>query len=58
MLGQRLVVDRLWPHRLVRAEVDLDRGVIRFYRLRRRDPSDQPMLNQIKHRIPNRRFHE
>ena len=38
MLGQRLVVDRLWPHRLVRAEVDLDRGVIRFYRLRTEGP--------------------
>lgn len=58
MLGQRFVVDRLWPHRLVRAEVDLDSQVIRFYRLRRRDPTDQPLLNQIKHHIPNRRFHE
>ena len=38
MLGRRFEVDATWPHRLVRAEVDLDAGRIRFYALRRREP--------------------
>jgi transposase-like protein len=58
MLGRTFPVDPRWPNRLVRAEVDLDGGLIRFYRLRRREPADQPLLGQVKHRIPNRRFHE
>ena len=34
VLGRAFEVDRYWAHRLVRAEVDLDAGRIRFYRLR------------------------
>src|SRR5262245_33553569 len=33
LLGRRYLVDPLWPHRLVRAAVDLTQGQIRFYRL-------------------------
>jgi hypothetical protein len=52
LLGHRFPVDRLWPHRLVRAEVDLDEDIIRIYALRRREPDDQPLLREIAHRIP------
>lgn len=45
-----------WPHRLVRAEVDLDAGVLRFFALRRRDPTHQPLLNEVPHALPNRPF--
>jgi hypothetical protein len=41
VLGRAFEVDQHWAHRLVRAEVDLDAGKIRFYRLRRREPGDQ-----------------
>src|SRR5262245_4548046 len=51
VLGQPFAVDRHWVHRLVRAEVNLDGGTITFYRLRRRQPSDQPVIRVIKHRI-------
>jgi hypothetical protein len=34
LLGHTFDVDPHWPYRLVRAEVDLDADVIRFYALR------------------------
>jgi hypothetical protein len=58
VLGRAFEVDRYWAHRLVRAEVDLDAGRIRFYRLRRREPGDQPLLKEMVHRIPSKPFHE
>jgi len=58
VLGRSFEVDRHWAHRLIRAEVDLDGGTIRFYRLRRRQPGDQPLLRETAHRIPARPFHE
>ncbi len=47
VLGRRLLVDPLWPHRLVRADVDLDERVIRLYGLRRREPTNQRLLREI-----------
>jgi putative transposase len=58
LLGRRYVVDPLWPHRLVRAEVDLSKGQIRFYRLRRREPKQQPLIQTIAYETPTKRFHE
>ena len=58
VLGRAFEVDRQWTHRLVRAEVDLDAGMIRFYRLRRREPGDQPLLKAVAHRIQPKPFHE
>ena len=58
VLGRSFEVDRQWVHRLVRAEVDLDGGMIRFYRLRRREPGDQPMIREVAHRIKHKRFCE
>lgn len=56
MLGRNFRVDALWPHRLVRADVDLDHEIIRFHALRRKDPSHQPLLAQIPYALPRRRF--
>ncbi|MBV8555014.1 MAG: hypothetical protein JO116_05585, partial [Planctomycetaceae bacterium] len=58
VLGRSFEVDRHWAHRLIRAEVDLDGGTIRFYRLRRREPGDQPLLKEAAPRIPAKPFHE
>jgi hypothetical protein len=58
LLGRRYLVDPLWPHRLVRAEVDLTKGQIRFYRLRRREPKQQPLLTTIPYETPSKPFHE
>lgn len=56
VLGHRFSVAEHWPHRLVRAEVDLDRESIRFYALRRREPTLQPLLAQHHYVFPRRRF--
>ena len=44
LLGHSFKVDPLWPHRLVRCEIDLSNQIIRFHALRRRDPDHQPLL--------------
>ena len=58
VLGRRLAVDARWPNRLVRVEFDLAAGRMRFYALRRRGPRSQPMLKELDHHIPKRRFNE
>lgn len=58
LLGRRFAVDATWPNRLVRAEVHLDAGRIRFYALRRREPEQQPLLREVADRRPRRRFSE
>lgn len=56
LLGRSFLVDPHWPHRLVRAEVDLGQGRISFYALRRREPSAQPLLRTCEYQIPGRQF--
>lgn len=58
VLGRCFEVDPLWPNRLVRAEVDLDAGRVRFYALRRREPKHQPLLKEATYKLPRRRFSE
>ncbi|MGZ3489570.1 MAG: hypothetical protein ACXVBY_22245, partial [Isosphaeraceae bacterium] len=58
VLGRSFDVDPHWLHRLVRVEVDLDRDKIRIYRLRRREPQDQPLLRELHHHIEKKRFSE
>jgi hypothetical protein len=58
VLGHAFAVDRHWLHRLVRAEVDLDDNTIRFFALRRREPTDQPLLNKVSYTLPKRPFQE
>lgn len=57
-LGRSFPVDRHWAHRLVRAEVDLAGNTIRFYALRRREPTDQPLLSEAPYRLPKKHFRE
>ena len=56
LLGRVFPVRRTWNHRLVRAEVDLDDDRIRFFALRRREPTDQPILRETKYAFPRRPF--
>ena len=58
VLGRSFEVDVRRAHRLVRAEVDLEAGTIRFYRLRRREPGDQPLIREVRHRIKHKPFCE
>src|SRR5262249_53909533 len=55
VLGRSFEVDPHWLNRLVRVEVDLDDDKIRIYRLRRREPNDQPLLKELHHHIKRRR---
>ena len=58
VFGQTWSLGEAWPHRLVRAEVDLGNDKIRFFRLRRRDPGSQPQILEVNYRLPNRGFVE
>ncbi len=56
LLGHSWEIDPLWQHRLVRSEVDLHAGQINFYRLRRRAPSDQPLIKSLSYLLPQHKF--
>jgi hypothetical protein len=58
VLGRSFEVDPHWLNRLVRVEVDLDGDKIHIYRLRRREPQDQPLLKELHHHIKKRKFSE
>ncbi len=58
LLGHTFSVDPFWPHRLVRAEVDFQRNLIRFYALRRRQPDRQPSLAHANYSHPHKPFHD
>jgi hypothetical protein len=55
VLGRLDDIDRHWPQRLVRAELDLDARLIRVHALRRREPAVQPVLREVPYRLPDRR---
>lgn len=56
ILGHSWQVDPLWAHRLLRCHVDLIHHRIDFYRLRRREPAEQPLIKTVSYRLPQRRF--
>jgi transposase len=58
LLGQSWPLGQVWPGRLVRCEVDLDKDKIRFFTLRRREPSSQPKILEVDYRLPNRGFED
>jgi hypothetical protein len=55
-LGRTFPVDRLWPHRLVRCEINLGKHRITFYRLRRREPLAQPKIKTLVYHPPKKPF--
>src|SRR5262249_43343514 len=57
-LGPRFEADPPWPHRLARAEVDLDANRIRRFALRRREPRHRPQPRGVSYTPPRRRFQE
>jgi transposase len=58
LLGHDFHVNDSWCHRLVRCNVNLTAGQIRIYRLRRREPSQHPLLRTIPYKTPTKRFNE
>lgn len=58
LLGNNIHVSSSWVNRLVRCNVDLTAGRIRFYKLRRREPTKQPLLKTMPYETPTKRFTE
>ncbi|HEV3257005.1 MAG TPA: hypothetical protein VG013_09015 [Gemmataceae bacterium] len=58
LLGQAWALGQVWPNRLVRCEVDLDKNKIRFFTLRRKEPTSQPQILEVDYRLPNRGFQD
>jgi hypothetical protein len=58
LLGQTWQVSEVWPSRLVRCEVDLDKDKVRFFTLRRKDPTNQPQIREVDYRLPSRGFQD
>lgn len=58
VLGRSFEVSAAWSSRLVRCDVDLSSGRLRVHRLRRREPSDQPILAEHPYVLPRRPFSE
>lgn len=58
LLGHRFAVDQQWCHRLVRCELALDHRQLQFYGLRRAASDVQPLLREVAHSLPSRRFRE
>ena len=58
LLGQTWPLGQVWPNRLVRCDVDLDKNKIRFFTLRRKEPTCQPQILKVDYRLPNRGFQD
>jgi hypothetical protein len=58
LLGPSYHVDSTWPNCLIRAEVNLSRGEIHFYRLRRREPNIQTLAIRVPYATPKKKFNE
>jgi putative transposase len=58
LLGKNWALGQVWPSRLVRCEVDLDTDKIRFFTLRRKEPTSQPQILEVDYRLPNRGFQD
>jgi len=58
LLGETWPLGQVWPNRLVRCEVSLDEDKIRFFTLRRKEPTSQPQIREVDYRLPNRGFQD
>jgi putative transposase len=58
LLGHTWPLGQVWPNRLVRCEVDLDEDKIRFFTLRRKEPTSHPKILEVDYTLPNRGFQD
>jgi hypothetical protein len=56
LMGHRFDVNSGWLHRLARCEVRLDQRYVVCFALRRREPTDQPLLIKLPYHRPNKPF--
>ncbi len=57
-MGHQWIVKGTGAHKLVRADVDLTKNEISFYRLRRRDPNVHECLGVAEYHFPKKKFKE
>jgi transposase len=58
LLGRTWQLGQVWPNRLVRCEVDLNHDKLRFFTLRRKEPTSQPQILEVDYRLPARGFQD
>ena len=58
LLGRTWPLGQVWPNRLVRCEVHLGQDKLRFFTLRRKEPSSQPQILEVDYRLPARGFQD
>ena len=58
VLGHTFAISPAWTNRLVRADVDLTQGQIRFHALRRKEPHNHLLLATHEYKVPTKRFQE
>lgn len=58
LLGRTWPLGQVWPNRLVRCEVNLDKDKLRFFTLRRKEPTSQPQIMEVAYRLPARGFQD
>jgi hypothetical protein len=51
LLGRTFAMDSHWVHCLVWCEADLNAAMFRFYALRRREPTWQPLLQEVPYTL-------
>ena len=58
LLGRDFLVSKDWLHRLVRAEIDLDEGKVRFFALRRAEWKTQRLIKTMTLRLTKKKIEE
>jgi transposase len=58
LLGRTWQLGQVWPNRLVRCDVDLNQNKLRFFSLRRKEPTSQPQILEVDYRLPTRGFQD
>jgi hypothetical protein len=58
VMGHTWIVKGAGAHKLVRAEVDLMKNAMEFYRIRRREPNRHERIAIADYHVPNKTFHE
>jgi hypothetical protein len=57
-MGHWWKVSGAGEHKLIRIDVNLTKGTISFYRIRRREPKKHELIATAKYKLPNRKFNE
>jgi hypothetical protein len=58
VMGHTWIVKGAGAHKLIRAEVNLTKNSIEFYRIRRREPTCHELIATADYHFPNKTFHE